>query len=107
MGTSKKTFNTYCPCCRETVDFDTEYIFMNRFRDALFFMCEKCDAIFFTDFSCNILKDNEFAKKEYANYKLQLTVRLNGSSNNERTSYIIYTNAKIDPSMIEEVSQKN
>lgn len=62
------------------------------------------DAIFFTDFSCNILKDNEFAKKEYANYKLQLTVRLNGSSNNERTSYIIYTNAKIDPSMIEEVS---
>lgn len=62
------------------------------------------DAIFFTDFSCNILKDSDFAKKEYANYKLQLTVRLNGSSNNEKTSYIIYTNAKIDPSMIEEVS---
>lgn len=62
------------------------------------------DAIFFTDFSCNILKDSDFAKKEYGNYKLQLTVRLNGSSNNEKTSYIIYTNAKIDPSMIEEVS---
>ncbi|WP_298483028.1 hypothetical protein [uncultured Ruminococcus sp.] len=62
------------------------------------------DAVFFTDFTCNVLKDEAFTKKEYANYKIQLTVHLNGSSNNERTSYIIYTNAKIDPSMIEEVS---
>ena len=60
------------------------------------------DAIFYTDFVCTVLKGDDFTKKEYANYKIQLTVHLNGSANNERTSYIIYTNAKIDPTMIEE-----
>jgi len=60
------------------------------------------DALFYTDFTCNVLKDESFSQKEYANYKIQLTVHLNGSTNNERTSYIIYTHAKIDPTMIEE-----
>ena len=59
------------------------------------------DAMFFADFRCKVLKDEEYAKKDYANYKIRLTVRLHGSSNNERTSSIIYTNAKIDPTMIE------
>ena len=62
------------------------------------------DAIFYTDFACNVLKGTAFTKKEYANYKIQLTVRLEGSTNNERTSYIIYTNAKIDPTMIDEIA---
>lgn len=62
------------------------------------------DAIFYTDFACNVLKGTAFSKKEYANYKIQLTVHLEGSANNERTSYIIYTNAKIDPSMIDEIA---
>ena len=61
------------------------------------------DAMFYTDFAC-LVKKGDDSKKEYANYKIQLTVRLNGSTNNERTSYIIYTNAKIDPTMIDEVA---
>ena len=59
------------------------------------------DAIFYTDFAC-LVKKGDDAKREYANYEIQLTVRLNGSTNNERTSYIIYTNAKIDHTMIDE-----
>lgn len=62
------------------------------------------DAIFYTDFVCTVLK-GELSKREYANYKIQLTVHLNGSANSERTSYIVYTNAKIDPTMIEEEVQ--
>ena len=61
------------------------------------------DAIFYTDFACDVLKGTSFTKKEYANYKIQLTVHLEGAANNERTSYIIYTNAKIDPTMIDEI----
>ena len=61
------------------------------------------DAMFYTDFAC-LVKKGDDSKKEYANYKIQLTVRLNGSTNNERTMYIIYTNAKIDPTMIDEVA---
>ena len=61
------------------------------------------DAMFYTDFAC-LVKKGDASKKEYANYKIQLTVRLNGSTNNERTSYIIYTNAKIDPTMIDELT---
>lgn len=61
------------------------------------------DAMFYTDFAC-LVKKGDGSKKEYANYKIQLTVRLNGSTNNERTSYIIYTNAKIDPTMIDEAA---
>lgn len=61
------------------------------------------DAMFYTDFAC-LVKKGDDSKKEYANYKIQLTVRLNGSTNNERTMYIIYTNAKIDPMMIDEVA---
>lgn len=59
--------------------------------------------MFYTDFAC-LVKKGADSKKEYANYKIQLTVRLNGSTNNERTSYIIYTNAKIDPTMIDEAA---
>ena len=61
------------------------------------------DAMFYTDFAC-LVKKGDDSKKEYANYKIQLTVRLNGSTNNERASYIIYTNAKIDPTMIDEAA---
>ena len=59
------------------------------------------DAVFYADFSCNVLKDEVFAKKEYANYKIMLSVELLGAENNAKTSYIIYTNAKINPAMID------
>ena len=59
------------------------------------------DAIFYADFSCKVLKDEDFAKKEYANYKILLSVELVGAENNAKSSYIIYTNAKIDPAMID------
>ncbi len=60
------------------------------------------DAIFYADFSCNVLKDDHLIKKEYANYKIQITVKLNGATDNEKSAYIIYTFAKIDPTMIDE-----
>lgn len=80
METSKKTFNTYCPCCRETVDFDTEYIFMNSFRDALFFICEKCDAIFFTD---------TFGREPIAYHDNEKIVDLREEAYDENGEYIL------------------
>ena len=59
------------------------------------------DAIFYADFSCKVLKDEAFTKKEYANYKILLSVELVGAENNAKSSYIIYTNAKIDPAMVD------
>lgn len=44
-----KNFKTYCPCCLAEFVFDIEYLNMNKFRDAIFFKCEKCDGIYFSD----------------------------------------------------------
>ncbi|SDB40187.1 hypothetical protein SAMN02910317_01996 [Ruminococcaceae bacterium FB2012] len=63
------------------------------------------DAIFTTNFGCEILKDSAFLKKEYANYRIQLTVELlGGPSNSQASQYIVYTNAKLDPTVVEVVS---
>lgn len=56
------------------------------------------DKMFEADFSCNVLT----SKKEYANYKIQMEVELIGPSNTYKKSYIIYTYAKFDPSVIDE-----
>lgn len=56
------------------------------------------DKMFKADFSCNVLT----SKKDYANYKIQMEVELIGPSNTYKKSYIIYTYAKFDPSVIDE-----
>ena len=61
------------------------------------------DKVFDADFSCNVLTgDSEH--NEYANYKIMLTAELVGASNSWKDSYIIYTNAKFDPSVIDEIN---
>lgn len=58
------------------------------------------DRMFEVDFSCSVLTGDN-AHHEYANYKVYLTANLIGSSNAWKDSYIIYTNAKFDPSVID------
>ena len=59
--------------------------------------------MFEATFSCNVLT-GDAAHNEYANYKIQLTAQLIGASNSWKDAYLVYTNAKIDPSVIDETS---
>lgn len=61
------------------------------------------DKMFDVDFSCNVLTGDP-THNEYANYKIRLTAELVGSSNSWKDSYLIYTNAKFDPSVIDEIN---
>ena len=61
------------------------------------------DKMFDIDFSCNVLTGDS-THNEYANYKIRLTAELVGSSNSWKDSYLIYTNAKFDPSVIDEIN---
>lgn len=61
------------------------------------------DKMFDVDFSCNVLT-GDANHNEYANYKIQLTAELVGASNSWKDSFIIYTNAKFDPSVIDEIN---
>ncbi len=59
------------------------------------------DKMFEVNFSCNVLTGDN-THNEYANYKIKLTANLIGSSNAYKESFLIYTNAKIDPTVIPE-----
>lgn len=59
------------------------------------------DKMFEVDFSCTVLTGDS-THNEYANYKIVLTADLDGASNAWKDSYLIYTNAKFDPSVIDE-----
>ena len=61
------------------------------------------DKMFDVDFSCNVLT-GDADHNEYANYKIRLTAELEGASNSWKDSFIIYTNAKFDPSVIDEIN---
>ncbi|WP_455529000.1 hypothetical protein [Ruminococcus sp.] len=61
------------------------------------------EKMFEATFSCNVLTGDS-THNEYANYKIQLTAQLMGASNSWKDAYLIYTNAKIDPSVIDEDS---
>lgn len=61
------------------------------------------EKMFEATFSCNVLT-GDAAHNEYANYKIQLTAQLIGASNSWKDAYLVYTNAKIDPSVIDETS---
>ena len=51
-------------------------------------------------FSCTVLT-GDAGQKEYANYKIQLTAELIGPANSWKDAYLIYTNAKFDPTVID------
>ena len=57
--------------------------------------------MFEAEFSCDVLTGDS-THNEYANYKIVLTAQLLGAKNSKNHDYIIYTNAKIDPSVIDE-----
>lgn len=59
--------------------------------------------MFEVDFSCTV-HTGDAAHNEYANYKTVLTADLNGATNAWKESYIVYTNAKFDPSVIDETN---
>ena len=59
------------------------------------------DKMFEVDFSC-IVHSGDAAHNEYANYKVLLTADLDGATNAWKEAYLIYTNAKFDPSVIDE-----
>lgn len=59
------------------------------------------DKMFEVDFSCTVLT-GDAAHNEYANYKIVLTADLEGATNAWKDSYLVYTNAKFDPSVIDE-----
>ncbi|MCR4794882.1 MAG: hypothetical protein K5898_06905 [Ruminococcus sp.] len=61
------------------------------------------EKMFEATFSCNVLT-GDADHNEYANYKIQLTAQLIGASNSCKDAYLVYTNAKIDPSVIDETS---
>ncbi len=61
------------------------------------------DKMFEADFSANVIT-GDTGNREYANYKIYMTVELTGASNTWKDSFIIYTNAKFDPSVIDELS---
>ena len=58
------------------------------------------DKMFEANFSCNVIT-GDTGNREYANYKIYMTAELTGSTNTWKDSYIIYTNAKFDPSVID------
>lgn len=59
------------------------------------------DKMFEVDFECTVLTgDSEH--NEYANYKIVLTADLEGATNAWKDDYLVYTNAKFDPSVIDE-----
>lgn len=59
------------------------------------------DKMFEVDFSCTVLTGDS-SHNEYANYKVVLTADLDGATNAWKDSYLVYTNAKFDPSVIDE-----
>lgn len=59
------------------------------------------DKMFEVDFSCTVLTGDS-THNEYANYKVMLTADLDGATNAWKDSYLIYTNAYFDPSVIDE-----
>ena len=59
------------------------------------------DKMFEVDFSCTVLTGDS-THNEYANYKVVLTADLEGATNAWKDSYLVYTNAKFDPSVIDE-----
>jgi hypothetical protein len=59
------------------------------------------DKMFEVDFDCIVLT-GDADHNEYANYKIILTADLDGATNAWKDSYLIYTNAKFDPSVIDE-----
>ena len=59
------------------------------------------EKMFEATFSCNVLT-GDATHNEYANYKIQLTAQLIGPSNSWKDAYLIYTNAKINPAVIDE-----
>ena len=61
------------------------------------------DKMFEADFSCKVITGDS-GNREYANYKIYMTVELSDASNTWKDSYIVYTNAKFDPSVIDELS---
>lgn len=75
-----KNFNTYCPHCNKTVNFDKEYLLMNKFRDAIFFECEDCKTIFFTD---------TFGGEPIAYYDNEKIVDLREIGYDENDTYIL------------------
>ncbi|MBE5958521.1 MAG: hypothetical protein E7254_06625 [Lachnospiraceae bacterium] len=58
------------------------------------------DKMFEVDFNCIVLT-GDAEHNEYSNYKVVLTADLDGATNAWKDSYIIYTNAKFDPSVID------
>ena len=60
------------------------------------------EKMFEATFSGNVLT-GDAAHNEYANYKIQLTAQLIGPANSWKDAYLIYTNAKFDPSVIDEI----
>ncbi|MCR5478817.1 MAG: hypothetical protein K6F27_03015, partial [Ruminococcus sp.] len=60
------------------------------------------EKMFEAAFSCNVLT-GDTAHNEYANYRIVLTAQLIGSSNSTKEAYLVYTNAKIDPTVIDEI----
>lgn len=59
------------------------------------------DRKFEADFKCRV-KTSETSKREYANYKIEVTAELINATNTKRMDYIVYTNALIDPEVIPE-----
>ena len=59
------------------------------------------DKMFEVDFGCTVLT-GDAEHNEYANYKVVLTADLDGASNAWKDAYLVYTNAKFDPSVIDE-----
>ena len=60
------------------------------------------EKMFEAAFSCNVLT-GDTAHNKYANYRIVLTAQLIGSSNSTKEAYLVYTNAKIDPIVIDEI----
>ena len=61
------------------------------------------ERMFEATFRCNVLTGDD-NNREYANYKILLTAQLIGSTNSWKDAYLIYTNAKFDPSVIDDIS---
>ena len=59
------------------------------------------DKTFNADFKCRV-KTSANSKREYANYKIELTAELIDATNTKKMDYIVYTNALIDPEVIPE-----
>lgn len=74
------SFKTYCPCCRKIIDFNKEYLLMNKIRDAIFFECNECKAIFFTD---------TFGGSPIAYYDNEKIVDLRNAGYDENDMYIL------------------